>query len=231
MYNNNLYIDVFDKEEMEKEYYIIWKSKVLEFLHRIGQNEYSARIRLWEYGVPLSKIELSPSDICLDTGSYNTYIGAYLSTLVNKIYLTDSYEWSKREYIKKENRPLPEDWQSAIEKINNNIIVKEADIVDLPFQNGMFDKVFCFSTIEHVENDSKGLQELWRVLKTGGSLILTTDINTIGFPFAGYGKVYSPETLTALFSSIGIEFPLIQLNNLVKWAYKNFTCISIVVVK
>ena len=44
----------------------------------------------------------------------------------------------------------------------------KADICDLPFQENEFDVVFCNHVLEHIPNDTKAMQELFRVLKKGG---------------------------------------------------------------
>ena len=44
----------------------------------------------------------------------------------------------------------------------------KADICNLPFENNSFDIVFCNHVLEHIPDDTKAMQELYRVLKTGG---------------------------------------------------------------
>lgn len=44
----------------------------------------------------------------------------------------------------------------------------KADICDLPFKDNEFDVVFCNHVLEHIPNDKKAMQELYRVLKKGG---------------------------------------------------------------
>ncbi len=44
----------------------------------------------------------------------------------------------------------------------------KADICNLPFQDNSFDVVFCNHVLEHIPNDTKAMQELFRVLKKGG---------------------------------------------------------------
>jgi ubiquinone/menaquinone biosynthesis C-methylase UbiE len=53
-----------------------------------------------------------------------------------------------------------------------------ADVRDLPFANGTFDGIVSNSTLDHFESldDLSGsLQELFRVLRPGGQMILTLD--------------------------------------------------------
>ncbi len=44
----------------------------------------------------------------------------------------------------------------------------KADICDLPFKDDEFDVVFCNHVLEHIPDDKKAMQELYRVLKKGG---------------------------------------------------------------
>ncbi|UNY97344.1 class I SAM-dependent methyltransferase [Zhouia spongiae] len=44
----------------------------------------------------------------------------------------------------------------------------KADICDLPFANNEFDVILCNHVLEHIKNDKKAIQELYRVMKPGG---------------------------------------------------------------
>lgn len=44
----------------------------------------------------------------------------------------------------------------------------KADITKLPFEDNSFDVVFCNHVLEHISDDTKAMQELYRVMKTGG---------------------------------------------------------------
>ena len=44
----------------------------------------------------------------------------------------------------------------------------KADICDLPFIDNEFDVIFCNHVLEHIPDDKKAMQELFRVLKKGG---------------------------------------------------------------
>lgn len=44
----------------------------------------------------------------------------------------------------------------------------KADICNLPFKENDFDVVFCNHVLEHIDNDKKAMEELYRVLKTNG---------------------------------------------------------------
>lgn len=51
--------------------------------------------------------------------------------------------------------------------------IEVGDLTKLPFADGTFDVVVCTEVIEHVPQYQAALSELKRVLKPGGSLILT----------------------------------------------------------
>ena len=44
----------------------------------------------------------------------------------------------------------------------------KADICNLPFEDNSFDVIFCNHVLEHIPDDKKAMQELFRVLKKGG---------------------------------------------------------------
>jgi len=44
----------------------------------------------------------------------------------------------------------------------------KADICDLPFEDNSFDIIFCNHVLEHIEDDKKAMNELYRVLKPSG---------------------------------------------------------------
>ena len=48
------------------------------------------------------------------------------------------------------------------------------DIEDIPFEDNTWDAVICLEVLEHVDNPFKAISELYRVLKPGGMLLLTT---------------------------------------------------------
>jgi predicted SAM-dependent methyltransferase len=44
----------------------------------------------------------------------------------------------------------------------------KADICNLPFEDNQYDLIFCNHVLEHIPDDTKAMQELYRVLKPGG---------------------------------------------------------------
>lgn len=52
--------------------------------------------------------------------------------------------------------------------LNSPLATVHADICDLPFEADSFDVIFCNHVLEHIPDDTKAMEELYRVLKPGG---------------------------------------------------------------
>lgn len=52
--------------------------------------------------------------------------------------------------------------------LNSPLADVKADICDLPFKDDTFDVILCNHVLEHIPNDTKAIQELFRVMKPGG---------------------------------------------------------------
>lgn len=52
--------------------------------------------------------------------------------------------------------------------LNSPLADVEADICDLPFKDNTYDVILCNHVLEHIPNDQKAMQELYRVMKPGG---------------------------------------------------------------
>lgn len=57
---------------------------------------------------------------------------------------------------------------------HHGIDAREGDVLALPFADGSFDLVVSFETIEHVTQPKRALDELRRVLASGGALVVST---------------------------------------------------------
>ncbi len=98
------------------------------------------------------------------------------------------------------------------EGITCEFVVRGAE--DLPYTDGYFDKIVCSSSLEHFGDDIKALNEMHRVLKPDGSVVLTTDSFT--YPISDELKdmhrkiahvvnYYTRETLKERFVIAGFE--------------------------
>lgn len=53
------------------------------------------------------------------------------------------------------------DYESPLAKV-------KLDIQNIPFEDNMFDVIFCSHILEHIENDRLAMSEMFRVIKPGG---------------------------------------------------------------
>lgn len=65
--------------------------------------------------------------------------------------------------------------------LNSPLADVKADICNLPFRNDSFDVILCNHVLEHIPEDTKAMQELYRILKPGGWGIfqIPQDLNRI----------------------------------------------------
>ena len=56
--------------------------------------------------------------------------------------------------------------------LNSPIADVKADICDLPFKDNSFDFIICNHVLEHIPDDTKAMQELYRVLAPSGTAIV-----------------------------------------------------------
>lgn len=121
----------------------------------------------------------------LEIGSGEGYGIRILSPLASEYYAVDKH-------------PTP------IDKEYKNVVFKQVNIP--PFtgiENDSLDFVLTFQVIEHIPKDSFFLEEVYRVLKPGGTLILTTpNIKMSLTRNPWHVREYSPEQIKALFGKV-----------------------------
>lgn len=104
----------------------------------------------------------------LDSGSHKTLrknsTGTETSSALKVLHMAPEQCFLKRF------RKLNHDYITA--DLYSPIADVKADITKLPFENESFDVIFCNHVLEHIPDDTKAMQELYRVMKTGGMGIL-----------------------------------------------------------
>ncbi len=88
--------------------------------------------------------------------------------------------------------------------------LKQASVDKLPFQSDTFDYIVCTSAFHHFPDQIKALQEMKRVLKNGGVLLLADEnfffLNKlIKLIEPGHTKMNSKEEFRALFAQAGVR--------------------------
>lgn len=129
--------------------------------------------RMWEYTYAIISSKVKANDRCLDVGCGMSAFTVYLKDHVGARVVGTDPDFIKGS-IKYKGHGVS---QEFLKKTGLKIV--RAGMEKLPFKTDSFDKVFCLSVIEHVSEDVAylGIQEMARVLKPGGVLILTVDTN------------------------------------------------------
>ncbi len=79
----------------------------------------------------------------------------------------------------------------------NKLKLKRAKAEKIPFKSGVFDFVFCYTVLEHVENVEKALLEMYRVLKRNiGILFIGT--SDFRIPYEPHYKIRFPSSFFGL---------------------------------
>jgi ubiquinone/menaquinone biosynthesis C-methylase UbiE len=60
--------------------------------------------------------------------------------------------------------------QACVKNGNSNIHYLQADIMTIPIEDDMFDRVICYSSFPHFNDKLKAAKEIRRVMKRGGML-------------------------------------------------------------
>lgn len=148
--------------------------------------------RLYEY--PFALMFADKDDVCLDLccGTYHPLKFA-LADKCKEVYACDLQDLSESHLLSEIYDMFPNQWfDNAILK---KIQFSNCNITSLPYSNEMFHKIFCISSLEHMDLETVilGLKEAKRVLKNNGKIILTVDYPSI-----------IPEKLIEIVSDVGL---------------------------
>jgi ubiquinone/menaquinone biosynthesis C-methylase UbiE len=111
------------------------------------------------FAYKFAKEYLRPDSLVLEVGCGEGYGASYLSDKLKMVAIDvdrDIIERAKIKYV-----------HSAI-----NFMVYDG--INLPFNDDYFDAVISFQVIEHIKDDKKYIQEIYRVLERDGVFIVTT---------------------------------------------------------
>ncbi|PVE25414.1 hypothetical protein DC522_05835 [Microvirga sp. KLBC 81] len=99
--------------------------------------------------------------VVLDIASGEGYGSAFLSTAARRVVGVDVSEAAIR-YARHRYVDSP------------NLEFEVGDIQKLAFPDATFDLITCFETVEHVQEPARAIQELRRILKPSGTLLIST---------------------------------------------------------
>ena len=96
-------------------------------------------------------------------------------------------------------------------EVRERIGFVEGDAARLPFKAREFDHAICSETLEHVDDPGTVIEEARRVLRPGGSLVVTVPFGIL--PHPDHKRVFYPEALAALLEpmfDIGAEVSVLD---------------------
>ncbi|HET7321899.1 MAG TPA: class I SAM-dependent methyltransferase [Longimicrobiaceae bacterium] len=114
----------------------------------------------WEYPWALERADLEPGSRVLDAGSGDSIFPIYLARHGYRVTAVDLA------------------FSGTLDALHGvDVDYVRADLTSLPQPDESFDAVFCISVIEHLPEGRIpfAMQQMRRVLKPGGRLLLTTD--------------------------------------------------------
>lgn len=154
----------------------------------------------------------------LDCGSGYGFILRILRDLTNAEIIGLEYEEARVRETREELGDDP------------RIEIVHGDATNLPFEDETFDYVVCSEVLEHIPDDTTAAREIFRVLKPGGTAVVTVPHTDYPFnwdpinwtlqrttgkhlggrrPWSGiwydHQRLYSRESLTSLVSGAGFE--------------------------
>lgn len=127
------------------------------------------------------------------------------------------------------NKNILDTFRGENEKMNDYDYI--GDITNLPIENESFDYVLCTEVLEHIFNPIKAINELVRICKKGGTIIITTPFTSgihqepyhfySGFSPYFYKEIAKINNLTILdFKSQGDFFKLMNWFTNLAFQYK-----------
>lgn len=96
-----------------------------------------------------------------------------------------------------------------LDRNDPRILPVVGDILNIPFLNDTFTRVICVSVLEHLKDPQRALQELWRVTRPGGLLMVTMDVadRMLCSSTSDIRHGITEETVKGLLAMFGLETP------------------------
>jgi ubiquinone/menaquinone biosynthesis C-methylase UbiE len=142
--------------------------QILQFCHTPLERPTFYVTRYVEIPLGISSLACNTQEKILDLGSGTSPLPLYLRYRDHTII---AFDHSLKEL--KNLRTLSQ-YETDDPK---PLMLINGDLRKLPFHSNVFDKIFCVSTIEHIpeDGDTESMKEIWRILKPGGHLFLSTE--------------------------------------------------------
>ncbi len=141
----------------------------------------------WDYAWAILHSGVTAGMTVLDAGAGRGFLQYYLARLGVRVHAMDISPVESKLFRKlydvasQLNVSLKSDPFRVTNKLQRRYRTEVAcrfeSVASLSYADGMFDRVFSMSVLEHLDADTlrRGLQEMARVLKPGGWLVMTID--------------------------------------------------------
>jgi ubiquinone/menaquinone biosynthesis C-methylase UbiE len=101
--------------------------------------------------------------------------------------------------------------EEIFEKFNIKINLFDGDILEINFEDEFFDCITCISVLDHVKEYDKAINEIYRVLKHSGilivGLVVKNSITDLGFSILNAKTdIYHVATYKEIFKEINKKF-------------------------
>lgn len=150
----------------------------------------------WQAMKKVLKRQIKDAGCLVDIGGFDGYISANIAKGYKnlKIIVIDL------------------DIQGLKKAKNNGLKTFCASALNLPIKDTSVEAVLCFDILEHVEEDERIFQEVFRILKPGGKFFITTPFeNGVTFPFSSKEQTIK---INKSFGHVRMGYSLAQLKSL-----------------
>jgi malonyl-CoA O-methyltransferase len=134
-----------------------------------------------KYEIALKSVSINQNQVILDAGCGTGLLIERIAKLARFVVGIDF----SRQMVKLSKYKL---------RSSNNVELICADVDYLPFRNLIFDQVFAVTLLQNVPDPIRSLQEINKVIKTSGNLIVT-----------GLKKNFTRENFTKILKKVGLE--------------------------
>jgi SAM-dependent methyltransferase len=168
--------------------------------------------KAWEYAQLMTGVArlqaVNPQSLVLSVAAGHERPLFAFTNEVRMVFATDIYgagEFSERESTA--NMLVNPDAFAPFPYNRNRLVVQYMDALDLRYEEGTFDLVFCLSSIEHFggfEGSRRSLEQMYRVCRPGGIVMFTTEcvVNGVTPPTLPNLELFPPAVLNTLAASV-----------------------------
>jgi ubiquinone/menaquinone biosynthesis C-methylase UbiE len=138
-------------------------SAIIEFFNERADrwDETSTEQDTRKLEVMADRLQLEPGSVILDVGTGTGIFLPYLMKRIGSSGRITALDIAEKMLEKAKQK-----------NFSPTITFLNADVMDIPLNDETFDAVICYSTFPHFEDRLAALQEIWRVLKNGGKVIV-----------------------------------------------------------